>query len=139
MQEWTSVGPHSYRSDEYLVHWRMIEVMDESHIERLLLEVDETLRRFGRAMLLVDCSRAHYLSPAARRRYAEWLRNNPSQWRTSIFYNASGDMRVFLLLAKRAAELVSGQQSAIEIVDDEAAAYERIDQIRAWWESMALC
>lgn len=130
---WQSAGPHRYYTDSDLVFWRMVDVMEEGHLERLLEAVDAVLARFHHLVLLVDCAEAHSLTAEARRRYAEWLRHNPYPNRASLFYSASGEMHAFLLLAQRAGQLLSGQRSAIEIVHDEAAARERAEELRAAW------
>ena len=133
MQVWQIVGAHRYCTDGDTVFWHLIGVMDELQIERLLEAVDGALSQFHQSVLLVDCTLAHSLKPEARRRYGEWLKHNPHQKRASIFFCASGEMRTFLLLAQRSAELVSGRRSAIEIVVDEATARRRADELRALW------
>lgn len=133
MQIWHSVGPHRYYTDGDTVLWHLIDVMDEAQIEQLLAVVDGVLAHFQQSVLLVDCSQAHGLKPEARRRYGEWLKHNRQPNRASIFFSACGEMRTILLLAQRGGQLVSGQRSAIEIVDDEAAARQRADALRATW------
>lgn len=133
MQNWQSIGSHQFYTEGDIVFWRMIGVMDGVHIERLLAEVDATLARFHRSVLLVDCVHAQILTVEARRRYAEWLKHKPEPHRASIFFSASGEMQTFLLLAQRSGQLLSGQRSAIEIVEDEAAAHQRVEALRAEW------
>lgn len=131
---WQSAGPHRYYTEGHIVFWRMVDVMEEGHLDKLLEAVDAVLARFHHLVLLVDCAEAHSLTVEARRRYAEWLKHNPYPNRASLFYSASGEMQAFLLLAQRAGQLLSGQRSAIEIVQDEAAARKRAEELRAAWQ-----
>lgn len=133
MAVWRTLGLHHYYTDRDVVLWRIAGIMDEAHIEQMLASVDDVLARFHHSILLVDCSQARSLSAEARRRYAEWLKQNLYPNRASIFYSASGEMRTFLLLAQRGGQLVSGRRSAIEIVADEAAARKLADELRAAW------
>lgn len=133
MQAWQSSGPHRYYAEGDLVFWRLIDVMDEAQIDQLLAAVDSVLSRYQQSVLLVDCSQAHSLKPEARRRYGEWLKKNPYPRRASIFFSATGEMRTFLLLAQRSGQLLSGQRSAIEIVEDQEAARQRASELRAQW------
>lgn len=133
MQQWQSIGPHRYYTDGDVVFWRLIDVMDEVQIEQLLAAVDGVLSRYQQSVLLVDCSQAHGLKPEARRRYGEWLKKSPNPRRVSIFFAANGEMRTFLLLARRSGQLVSGRHSAMEIVEDLAAAHQRAAELRAQW------
>lgn len=133
MAAWRNVGSHHYYVDGDTVFWRMIGIMDELHIEQLLAAVDSVLVRCQYSVLLVDCSQASGLKAEARRLYGEWLKHNPYPRRASIFFSASGEMRTFLLLAQRAGQLISGQRSAIEIVDGESAAWRHADELRAAW------
>lgn len=130
---WRSIGPHRYYVDGDIVFWCLVDIMDELQIERLLVEVDGVLTRFQRSVLLVDCTQAHGLQPEARRRYGEWLKHRPHPNRASIFFAASGEMRTFLLLAQRSGQILSGQRSAIEIVEDEATARQRVEVLRQQW------
>lgn len=133
MQSLQTCGPHRYSIEQDVVYWQMVDVMEESHLEVLLASVDSVLAHFHHSILLVDCAQAHSLSVEARRRYATWLKNNPYPNRASVFYAASGEMRAFLLLAQRGAELLSGKRSAIEIFDDEASARAHAAELRNSW------
>lgn len=135
MHLWLQCGPHSYYTDGDLVFWRMVDVMEEVHIVSLLAAVEAVLAQFRQGVLLVDCSQAHNIRAEARRRYADWLKHSPysDAHRASIFFAVDGEMRVFLTLAQRGAQLASGKRSAIEIVRDEAAARERVDELRSEW------
>lgn len=133
MPAWLRSGPHSYYTEDDVVFWRMVEVMDDGHLKQLLAAVDAVLRAFHRSVLLVDCCQARSLTPEARRSYGDWLKHNPYPNRASIFFATSGEMRTFLLLAQRSGQLISGQRSAIEIVEDESAARQRAGVLRAQW------
>jgi hypothetical protein len=135
MQAWLSSGSHRYYTEGDVVFWRMVDVMDEVHLKQLLAAVDGVLLAFRRLVLLVDCAQARSLTPEARRCYGDWLKNCPQPDRASIFFSASGEMRTFLLLAQRSGQLLSGQRSAIEIVEDEAAARQRAAVLRAQWSA----
>ncbi len=137
MHLWHQSGPHSYYTDGNLVFWRMVDVMDEVHIQYLLAAVDAVLAQFEQGFLLVDCSQAHGINAEARRRYADWLKNSPysNSNRASIFFAVNAEMRAFLTLAKRGAQLASGKRSSIEVVDDETAARVRVEELRASWAS----
>lgn len=133
MSAWQTTGSHRYRTEGDTVFWQMVDVLDEVDIEHLLGAVDAVLSRSQHVVLLVDCAQAHGLKAEARRRYGEWLKHSPYSHRVGIFYAVSGEMRTFLLLAQRSGELLSGRRSAIEIVEDEAAARQRADELRAAW------
>ena len=135
MPKWAYSGPHAYYTQGDLVFWRMVNVIDEVQIESLLAAVDAVLARFQQGFLLVDCSQAHGINAEARRRYADWLKNSPysTSNRASIFFAVNAEMRAFLTLAKRGAQLASGKRSFIELVDDETAAWARIEELRASW------
>lgn len=135
MADWVDVGLHSYRVDEDVVFWRMVQLMDEPHIELLLAAVDGVLARFGHSVLVVDCTQATTLSAEARRRYADWLRNNPYPRRASVFFGATEEMQTFLQLARRAGELLSGKRSAIESFSHADEAWQRVAELRTEWQA----
>lgn len=134
---WQSIGPHRFCTEGDTIYWSMVGFMEEAHTKQLLATVDAALAKFHRSVLLVDCTLAHGLKPEARRCYAEWLKHNPHPHRASIFYCVHGDMRTFLVLVQNGGQLVSKNRSAIEIVEDEAAAHRRANELRAQWSAQS--
>lgn len=133
MLDWQTAGPHRYYIDGDVVYWRIIGVLDHDHTAQLLAAVDGVLACSSYVLLLVDGTYAHNLSPEARRYYAEWLRHASNPKRAAIFFRASAEMKAFLALARRGGELLSSKHSGIELVDDEAAAWQRAAELRAEW------
>jgi hypothetical protein len=133
MLAWLTVGPHRYYVDGDVVYFRMMGVLEEDHTVQLLAAVDGVLGHSSHVLLLIDGTHAHNLAPEARRRYAEWLRQASNPKRAAIFFRANGEMKAFLALARRGGELLSSNHSGIEIVDDEAAAWQRAADLRAEW------
>jgi hypothetical protein len=133
MPEWECIGAHRCCTDGDVLLWRAVEVFEEPHMVQLLERVNKLLGHFQYSLLLIDCTHAQNVSPGARRLYADWLQQNPCPRRVSLFFNASGEMQMFLLLARRGGELLSGHRSAVEIVPDEATAWRRIHEVRTEW------
>lgn len=134
--QWEPLGRHRYSLIDDLLILCTEGVIEEEDMARLLPLLAQQVKKFGAALLLIDASHGLSLSADARRRYAEYGRQNGFQPGSTAVLGASTTARTIITLITNGIGMFLRQVPPVRFCKRRSEAMTWLHSERARWRSV---
>lgn len=131
LSTWQELGPHHYRIEDDILHWRPDGEVLVRHAQCVCELFDRIVARHGYALWLVDARRSVALGFESRRHYARWIEQQPRSNLVVAAFGVPVPAQTTASLILRGIQLVQGVQVDHRFFADEAAARAYLDERRS--------
>lgn len=128
---WQPLGPHSYRIEDDTI---FVRTNGDATLESTVLYTElckQLVAQNGYVLSVVDMAVSGVAAPEVRRYQAQAARDFPAGSSETAIFGMSPLARTFVQLIARASSLLTGRESGVQFMRDEAAALRWRDERRA--------